>query len=131
MIPVLLCECPSELLTAEDEEAGGIDIEAVIVTTELALVVFSAVLVARVPVPLELSVLNEEVIEDPAVVESVLDDDVRLLILVLEEVDIVLLPLLSSASGQIPVVHGSVEQHPMKFPIVHTYHSLLPEHVFA
>ncbi|OQE09539.1 hypothetical protein PENVUL_c006G10377 [Penicillium vulpinum] len=32
----------------------------------------------------------------------------------------------SPSSGQMPVVHGSLEQHPRKLPAVQTYHSLPP-----
>lgn len=32
----------------------------------------------------------------------------------------------SVSSGQIPVVQGSLEQHPRKLPAVQTYHSLSP-----
>jgi hypothetical protein len=36
-----------------------------------------------------------------------------------------------SPSGQIPVVHGSLEQHPRKFPAVQTYHCLTPVQLFT
>lgn len=35
----------------------------------------------------------------------------------------------SPSSGHMPVVHGSLEQHPRKLPIVQTYHSLPPVQV--
>ncbi|KUM65632.1 hypothetical protein ACN42_g1435 [Penicillium freii] len=33
------------------------------------------------------------------------------------------------SSGQMPVVHGSLEQHPRKLPAVQTYHCLVPVQV--
>lgn len=39
---------------------------------------------------------------------------------------VAVLVLSSSLSGQIPVTHGSLEQHPRKFPTLQTYHCLLP-----
>ncbi|OQE37176.1 hypothetical protein PENCOP_c010G04353 [Penicillium coprophilum] len=36
----------------------------------------------------------------------------------------------SPSSGQIPVVHGSLEQHPRKLPAVQTYHCFIPVQVF-
>lgn len=36
---------------------------------------------------------------------------------------------LSLSSGQMPVVHGSLEQHPRKLPAVQTYHCLVPVQV--
>lgn len=35
----------------------------------------------------------------------------------------------SVSSGQMPVVHGSIEQHPRKLPAVQTYHRLFPVQV--
>lgn len=35
----------------------------------------------------------------------------------------------SVSSGQMPVVHGSLEQHPRKLPAVQTYHRLFPVQV--
>jgi hypothetical protein len=35
------------------------------------------------------------------------------------------------SSGQIPVVHGSLEQHPRKSPAVQTYHCLVPVQVLS
>jgi hypothetical protein len=37
----------------------------------------------------------------------------------------------SPSSGQIPVVHGSLEQHPRKLPAVQTYHCLVPVQVLS
>jgi hypothetical protein len=40
-----------------------------------------------------------------------------------------LVVLEASSSGQIPDVHGSLEQHPRKLPAVQMYHCLLPVQV--
>lgn len=37
------------------------------------------------------------------------------------------LPLSLTLSGHIPVLHGSLEQHPLKSPFEQTYHCVLPE----
>ena len=44
---------------------------------------------------------------------------------------VVIVPVASSSSGQTPVVHGSLEQHPRKPPIVQTYHCLPPVQTLA
>lgn len=48
--------------------------------------------------------------------------------LVEELVEVVFVEVESSSSGQMPVVQGSLEQHPRKLPMVQTYQSLFPPH---
>lgn len=135
----MLPESLSELLAAE-EGLGPMSIEAVTVMTEficdeevLAVLTVSVVMLVAI---FELSELFTEAAEDSedeivALVEDVLLD----IVVELVELDdagsvaatvgvvTVLLSPSRSSSGQTPVVHGSVEQHPWKFPAVHTYHS--------
>lgn len=73
---------------------------------------------------------DEEVLsKDPDAVVGVVDafslcpDFVVVVVVDVElESEALLLPL----SGHIPVPHGSLEQHPLKSPLVQTYHCVLP-----
>lgn len=145
--PPVLPESLSELFAAE-EGLGPMSIEAVTVTTELicdeeVLAVLTMFVVMLVAI-FELSEIFTEAAEDSedetvALVEDVLLDAVVELVelddagSVAATVGIVTVLLSSSrsSSGQVPVVHGSVEQHPWKFPAVHTYHSFLFVQKFA
>lgn len=47
-------------------------------------------------------------------------------IVVVVDVELESVALLLPLSGHIPVPHGSLEQHPLKLPLVQTYHCVLP-----
>jgi hypothetical protein len=77
--------------------------------------------------------LTSEVVDDAEVVCTV-SELVRLVVsAVLVEVDVIEcedievdVDVVESSSGHTPVVQGSLEQHPRKFPALQTYHSLVP-----
>lgn len=75
------------------------------------------------PPTLILSVTLEEAVPVGEVLGILEDSEV-----VEELVDVVFVDVESSSSGQIPVVQGSLEQHPRKLPTVQTYQSLFPPH---
>jgi len=102
-------------VSAPVDEAVG---EADIVVDET---VDASVSVVIAEVVVVLAVTSENRFTVPAVVSDNVSDD--LVVGVLEES--------SSLSGQIPVVHGSLEQHPRKSPTVQTYHCLPPVQVLT
>jgi hypothetical protein len=88
---------------------AGTDVDETVVTS-VSVVVAEAIIFA---------VTSGNRLTLPAVVSDNVSDDV------------VVVLVASSSSGQTPVVHGSLEQHPRKSPAVQTYHCLPPLQVLA
>lgn len=92
------------------------------VGAEVASAVLAGVVLAS-PSRLVLSVVLGDAVAVVEVLGILEDSEV-----VEELVDILFVEFESSSSGQMPVVQGSLEQHPLKLPTVQTYQSLFPLH---